>query len=175
MGWASLRLTILHLQRLHRWLIGRGMISIFLRCAGGCIHHGHQSRPIRNSLCLMTVLTSRAFQGPVRHRHAIIPEFRFVEFKTQGKQKQPLYVKAASGETLAVAAIWECWKNQVWSTAMITQAAGESFADEHDRMPLSLNTEQVAHWMCPGGMLKASCRNCVGSQQGLTGSRLIRE
>lgn len=96
-----------------------------------------------------TVLTSRAFQGPVRHRRAIIPVSGFVEFKTQGKQKQPFYVQAASGETLAVAAMWECWQNQVWSTAMITQAASESFAEVHDRMPLSLNAEQVARWMNP--------------------------
>lgn len=96
-----------------------------------------------------TVLTSRAFQGPVRHRRAIIPVSGFVEFKTQGKQKQPFYVQAASGETLAVAAMWECWQNQVWSTSMITQAASESFAEVHDRMPLSLNAEQVARWMNP--------------------------
>jgi putative SOS response-associated peptidase YedK len=96
-----------------------------------------------------TVLTSRAFQGPVRHRRAIIPVSGFVEFKPQGKQKQPFYVQAASGEALAVAAMWECWQNQVWSTAMITQAASESFAEVHDRMPLSLNAEQVARWMNP--------------------------
>lgn len=96
-----------------------------------------------------TVLTSRAFQGPVRHRRAIIPVSGFVEFKTQGKQKQPFYVQAASGEPLAIAAIWECWQNQVWSVAMITQAASPSFAEVHDRMPLSLNPEQVQRWLNP--------------------------
>ena len=96
-----------------------------------------------------TVLTSRAFQGPVRHKRAIIPVSGFVEFKTQGENKQPFYVEAASRETLAVAAIWECWHNQILSTAMITQAASESFAEVHDRMPLSLNAQQVARWMNP--------------------------
>jgi type I restriction-modification system DNA methylase subunit len=109
-----------------------------------------------------TVLTSRAFQGPVRHRRAIIPVSGFVEFKTQGKQKQPFYVQAASGETLAVAAMWECWQNQVWSTAMITQAASESFAEVHDRMPLSLNAEQVTRWMNPEEDVKSLLQELRG-------------
>lgn len=109
-----------------------------------------------------TVLTSRAFQGSVRHRRAIIPVSGFVEFKTQGKQKQPFFVKAASGETLAVAAMWECWQNQVWSTAMITQAAGEPFAEVHDRMPLSLNEEQVARWMNPEEEVKSLLQELCG-------------
>jgi putative SOS response-associated peptidase YedK len=109
-----------------------------------------------------TVLTSRAFQGAVRHRRAIIPASGFVEFKTQGKQKQPFYVQAASGEALAVAVIWECWQNQVWSTAMITQAASESFAEVHDRMPLSLNAEQVARWMNPEQEVKSLLQELRG-------------
>lgn len=109
-----------------------------------------------------TVLTSRAFQGSVRHKRAIIPVSGFVEFKSQGKQKQPFYVQAVSGETLAVAAMWECWQNQVWSTAMITQAASESFAEVHDRMPLSLNAEQTARWMNPEEDVKSLLQELRG-------------
>lgn len=114
-----------------------------------------------------TVLTSRAFQGPVRHRRAIIPVSGFVEFKTQGKHKQPFYVHAASGKALAIAGMWECWQNQVWSTAMITQAASESFAEIHDRMPLSLNAEQAARWMNPEEDVKSLLLELRGQSEEL--------
>lgn len=96
-----------------------------------------------------TVLSSRAFQGPVRHKRAIMPVSGFVEFKTEGKKKLPFFVSAKSDEALAIAAIWECWQNEVWSVAMITQAASLAFAEVHDRMPLSLTTEQAKRWMNP--------------------------
>lgn len=39
---------------------------------------------------------------------------------------------------------------------MITQAASQSFAEVHDRMPLSLNAEQVARLMNPEEDVKKS-------------------
>lgn len=96
-----------------------------------------------------TVMTSRAFQGPIRHKRAIMPVSGFVEFKTEGKRKLPYYVQASEGNALAFAAIWECWQNEVWSVAMITQAASQPFDDIHDRMPLSLNDEQMQRWLNP--------------------------
>lgn len=63
---------------------------------------------------------------------------------------------------ICVAAIWECWQNQVWSTAMITQAASESFEEIRDRMPLSLNTEQVTRWINPNEDVKSLLQDLRG-------------
>lgn len=114
-----------------------------------------------------TVLTSRAFQEAVRYRRAIMPISGFVEFKTEGKQKHPFYVQAKTGEALAIAAIWECWQNEVWSVAMITQAASKSFAEVHDRMPLSLNVEQANLWMSPDGEIAGLLQELRGESSEL--------
>ena len=114
-----------------------------------------------------TVLTSRAFREPVRHKRAIIPVSGFVEFKSVGKQKLPYYVQAASGEALAMAAIWECWQNQVLSTAIITQAANKSFAEVNDRMPLSLRAEQITRWMNPAEDIEILLQDLHGQSSAL--------
>ena len=94
-----------------------------------------------------TVLTSRAFKGPIRKQRSIIPVDGFIEWKTHGKSKTPYYVNTADGSPLLFAGIWENWRDQVFSCAIITQPATDEFKDIHHRMPLSLTVDQSLEWL----------------------------
>ena len=91
-----------------------------------------------------TVLTSRAYKGPVQYRRGIVPAAGFVEWQKTRDGKQPYYIDSEDG-VLRFAAVWECWQDQLWSCSIITQPASEDFAPLHNRMPLSLNNEHMLH------------------------------
>jgi putative SOS response-associated peptidase YedK len=95
-----------------------------------------------------TVLTSRAFREPVRHRRCIIPAAGFVEWKRDGKNKQPYFIEGRD-QPLLLAGIWDVWRDQLMSCAIITQAANEEFSAVHDRMPLSLDIPEMYRWLDP--------------------------
>lgn len=96
-----------------------------------------------------TVLTNRSFKGPILKQRAIIPAAGFIEWRTEGKLKKPYYIDTANDEPLMFAGIWENWRNEILSCAIITQPASESFQNIHDRMPLSLTVEQSKEWLSP--------------------------
>lgn len=96
-----------------------------------------------------TVLTNRSFRGPILRQRAVIPVAGFIEWRTEGKLKRPFYIDTANGEPLLFAGIWENWRDEILSCAIITQPAVERFQDIHDRMPLSLTVEQSKEWLSP--------------------------
>ncbi len=104
-----------------------------------------------------TVQTSPTFRGPIKYHRGIVPAAAFVEWQTEGKHKRPFLIEGAE-EPLALAAIWDVWQSELYSCAIITQPANESFSVIHDRMPLSLNIEQAQRWLNPqedaGNLLK---------------------
>lgn len=110
-----------------------------------------------------TVLTSRAFKAPIAHRRGIVLASGFVEWKTEGKLKLPHYCEPTDeAQPLALAAIWEVWQEQVWSCAIVTQPADARFSWLHDRMPLSLTTEQAVSWMAADQEPKALLASLAG-------------
>lgn len=114
--------------------------------------HPHWSKEEPNQKFAMfnarieTVLTSPAFKGPMQYRRGIIPAAAFVEWHTNGKQKQPYYIEAIDAPLL-IAAIWDVWQDQLLSCAIITQPADASFDKIHNRMPLSLTIDQAKFWL----------------------------
>ncbi len=120
------------------------------------------------------IASSKAFSGALQNRRGIALMSGFVEWQTENKIietgvtktgkvktktqkiKHPFYADCID-QPLIVAGVWEVWRDQVWSFAIITQPADESFAPYHSRMPLSLTLEQAHEWMSaantPSGML----------------------
>lgn len=95
-----------------------------------------------------TVLTLNSYRTPVRERRAIVPMAGFVEWQRVGQEKQPYYIDAGDAPLL-VAGIWENWRDQVLSFAVITQPANDEFAWLHDRMPLTLTPAEAGRWLDP--------------------------
>ncbi|MGH9128420.1 MAG: SOS response-associated peptidase [Acidimicrobiales bacterium] len=99
-----------------------------------------------------TIATSGAYRGALASRRGIIPMDGFYEWRRQpGGGRQPFYFSAKGGEVLAVAALWELWRDPagVWlvSTTIVTTAARSPVAGIHDRMPAVLGPTQVAPWL----------------------------
>ena len=99
-----------------------------------------------------------SFRGPVRHRRCIVPASGFYEWRRQGTGKQPYFVRPAAAEVFALAGIWDHWEGKqgevIESVAIITTSANELMQPIHDRMPVTLEEEDVAEWIAPATKLE---------------------
>lgn len=119
-----------------------------------------------------TVETMRTFRSSIRHRRGIIPAAGFVEWRQEGNVKQPYYVEAMEGEPLAIAVIWDVWRDELFSCAVLTQPANEAFAAIHDRMPLSLTGKQIKRWLDPKEDASVLLKDLAGSSLPLSAKRV---
>ena len=95
-----------------------------------------------------SILTTPAFRGPVKHHRGIVLIDGFVEWQTdqKTKKKQPYYIQGVD-DPLAAAAVWEIWREEVLSCAIITQPASYAFQVIHHRMPLILSQADSHRWL----------------------------
>ena len=97
-----------------------------------------------------TVFDKPAFRGAVRKRRAIIPADGFYEWARKHDHKQPYFIRAANGRTLALAGLWERWEGPdeiVESCAILTTRANRTVRRIHDRMPVILAPESYDQWL----------------------------
>jgi putative SOS response-associated peptidase YedK len=113
-----------------------------------------------------TVTSKGAFKPALtKGRRCIIPMDGFYEWQTlpdrvtaKGKPaKQPVFVHRLDGEPLAVAGLWEAWRDKAsgpdepWlhSATILTTAANETMEPVHDRMPVILPASAWEAWLDP--------------------------
>ncbi|HRI44407.1 MAG TPA: SOS response-associated peptidase [Fimbriimonadaceae bacterium] len=97
-----------------------------------------------------TVAEKRAFREPFAHRRCLIAASAFYEWKTEGKTKQPYAIGRRDGRLLALAGIWDRWKQDdlvLRTCAILTTEANAAVAEIHDRMPVILDPEQFDAWL----------------------------
>lgn len=92
------------------------------------------------------VLKSRAFQGPVRYHRGIVPAASFIEWQRRDDGKQAWCIEPRE-QPMAMAAIWDCWHEELFSCAILTQPASAAFKPIHHRMPLLLQGDEIAAWL----------------------------
>lgn len=115
--------------------------------------HPHWSREEPNQKFAMfnaraeNLATSRAFKGPLQYRRGIILADAFIEWRRSPEEKVPYLFQNPEGAPLLLAAVWDEWREEFLSCAVITQAADAAFSHYHGRMPLLLNTEQAQRWL----------------------------
>jgi putative SOS response-associated peptidase YedK len=105
-----------------------------------------------------TVKGKPSFRRTLGKRRCIIPADGFYEWKNMGKgrKKQPFFIRARSGEPLALAGLWEVWKEHdkqdaEWlkSCTIITTEPNKLLKPIHDRMPVVLPPEAWDAWLNP--------------------------
>ena len=68
-------------------------------------------------------------------------------------RKQPYYIRPIDGGPLALAGLYERWRDaegrELWSTTILTAAAAEPLAWLHDRMPLTVPPDGWEAWLDP--------------------------
>jgi putative SOS response-associated peptidase YedK len=100
-----------------------------------------------------TVATKPAFRDAfARGQRCIVPVDGFYEWKKTGAGKQPYALVGTDGLPLALAGLWERWKDRaagdtVQTFTIITTAPNELCAPIHDRMPVVLPREVWATWL----------------------------
>jgi putative SOS response-associated peptidase YedK len=112
-----------------------------------------------------TVADKPAFRRAFATRRTLIPADGFYEwFPTQqigrsGKPlKQPFFIHRADGQILALAGIYEFWRDpdrpeadDAWvsSFAVITTTATDDVGHIHDRMPMTVTPDRWQDWLDP--------------------------
>jgi putative SOS response-associated peptidase YedK len=130
----------------------------------GLIPHGSPTRPdIASANARAETIAEKAvFRDAYKKRRAVVPIDAFEQKDNRGKRHT---ICRADGEPMAVAAIWENWRdprtgNWERTFATLTIAANETLAPIHDRMPLILEKRDLARWLGaeedPHDLLKAS-------------------
>jgi putative SOS response-associated peptidase YedK len=113
-----------------------------------------------------TVHEKPSFRTPFKSRRALIPVDAFYEWLeteqvgASGKKlKQPFALKPADGSTLALAGLYEVWKDKsrpqddperlIHTYTIITTTATDAVGRIHDRMPMSIAAADWDHWLDP--------------------------
>jgi putative SOS response-associated peptidase YedK len=93
------------------------------------------------------------FRGAFRHGRCLIPASGFYEWKTEGKQKQPFFIRPRSGEGIFVFAgllsTWPGPEGELHTCTIITTTPNELMTGIHDRMPVILPPEVQEAWLDP--------------------------
>ena len=99
-----------------------------------------------------TLAEKPSFRVGFRRRRCLVLADGYYEWQRSGGRKQPFFIRLASGEPFAMAAIWERWTDRVSgealeSCAIVTTAAAASVAQIHDRMPVILPPASHPQWL----------------------------
>jgi putative SOS response-associated peptidase YedK len=107
-----------------------------------------------------TVAEKPAFRRALAARRCLLPADGYYEWYASPAGKQPFFVRPRDGGTLAMAGLYEFWRDPArpqddpaaWLTTctVLTTAAEPALAGLHDRMPLVVPRERYAAWLDPG-------------------------
>lgn len=113
---------------------------------------------------LETLATKPAFRRAFAKRRCLLPADGYFEwYRTEQKGasgkpvKQPFFIRPADGSTLAMAGLYEIWRNDaverehpdafLWSACVITTTAEDDLGRIHDRMPMLVEPEAYDAWL----------------------------
>lgn len=94
-----------------------------------------------------------SFRDAFKRRRCIVPASGFYEWKTKASGKQPYHVRLKSEEPLALAGLWESWRDPdgtvVRTFCIITTEANALMTKIHERMPVLLQPGDFTRWLDP--------------------------
>lgn len=106
-----------------------------------------------------TIDEKPAYRYSFRHHRCIIPIDGYYEWAQSSKGKQPYYFHRPDNEPLALAGLWDTWKNpkdpegkEIESFTIIVRPAVQMINEIHDRMPSILPEEKWDEWLNPRSM-----------------------
>lgn len=102
-----------------------------------------------------TVAEKPAFRRPFAKRRCLLPADGYYEWK----DKKPFYIIRTDGGILAMAGIYELWRDPavpedhelafLWTAAVITTQATDDVGQIHDRMPMIVEADLWGDWLDP--------------------------
>ncbi|TLG75166.1 SOS response-associated peptidase [Methylocystis sp. B8] len=127
-----------------------------------------------------TVAEKPMFRSAFKSRRCVIPASGFYEWTGKPGAKTPHYFSSPDGRLLALAALWESWRDpesdaKVDSATIIVGPANEWMQRFHNRMPVILDWRDVSAWMTgddPGTLLRPALEDAL--QEWVVSSRVNR-
>ena len=119
-----------------------------------------------------TVDSKPAFRKAFARRRCLLPADGYYEWQpsqVDGRTvKQPYYISRADGGPLAMAGLYELWRDRavpddhehawLWTAAIITTNAPDELGQIHDRMPMIIGADSWADWLDPASDNPADLR-----------------
>ncbi|MCB0915934.1 MAG: SOS response-associated peptidase [Actinobacteria bacterium] len=116
-----------------------------------------------------TAASKPSFRAAWARRRAILPADGYYEWYTpeadpadaRGKpKKQPYFIHRRDGATLAMAGLYELWRDPavadpdapgawLWTACVLTTSATDRLGRIHDRMPIAVAPEAWSDWLDP--------------------------
>jgi putative SOS response-associated peptidase YedK len=108
-----------------------------------------------------TVAEKPAFKKAFAKRRALLPADGYFEWYGEVKgKKQPFFIRPADGGVLAMAGLYELWRDPsvpadaetdpwLWTVTVLTTTATDDLGRIHDRMPLLVEKQRYAEWLDP--------------------------
>lgn len=98
-----------------------------------------------------TITERPAFREAFRRRRCLVLADGFYEWRREGRQRIPFYVRRRDRRVFAFAGLWETWRSPeggiLETFAIITTAANAVVAPIHDRMPVILPRDAYDPWL----------------------------
>ncbi|OXM88112.1 SOS response-associated peptidase [Paenibacillus rigui] len=103
------------------------------------------------NLRLETAQQKPAFRRMLERKRCIVPADGFFEWKTGGKQKQPVRFMLKDRSLFGMAALYDTWGmadgTKLHTCAILTTEPNEVVAKVHTRMPVILRHEDESVWL----------------------------
>jgi putative SOS response-associated peptidase YedK len=104
-----------------------------------------------------TVASKPAFKSAAARRRCLAPSLGYYEWKHDGGQKIPYFLHAPDDRTLAMAGLYEIWRDDslpdddpnrwLWTCTIITRPAADLVGEIHDRCPVLVPAELREQWL----------------------------
>jgi putative SOS response-associated peptidase YedK len=99
------------------------------------------------------VARSKVFKPALQARRGVIPASGYFEWRATAHGKRPVFIHDPRGQALALAALWEQWRDPngelIRSFAVLTRSAEGLLKDIHNRMPCVLRPDDIEPWLDP--------------------------
>jgi putative SOS response-associated peptidase YedK len=103
-----------------------------------------------------TVAEKPAFRTAFKQRRCLVLADGYYEWQSSAAGKQPFFIRHPSAEPLALAGLWESWRDpaaadaaSLESCSIVTAAANHGLEKIHQRMPVVLAAAAWSQWLNP--------------------------
>ena len=107
------------------------------------------------------------FRALAHKRRCLIFADGFYEWRHEGKHKQPFFIRRIDWQPMALAGLWDTWKNHganIISSTIITTSASAQLSTIHDRMPVIMTPPGHVAWLSPSPLSFEAVRRCLTNE-----------
>ncbi len=116
-----------------------------------------------------TVREKPAFRAAFRSRRCVVPVNGWFEWRREGGEKQPYWIRPADTEVFSLAGLWERWEKgeePLETFTILTTAASPALADVHHRQPVIVEAGDIDEWLGPASPVSRLVEMAGGAHAG---------